>query len=357
MKFIRYLSVFPIILALAISAGCDKLAYYQQSVGGQFDVWQKRRDIADVMADASIPSEIKHKLEMVLKARNFANDQLGLPDNDSYRSYADLRRSHVVWNVVATPEFSTKPETWCFLFAGCVSYRGYFDKDKAEAFSIKLQHKSLDTYVYGVSAYSTLGWFDDPVLNTFINREPVNIAALIFHELAHQQVYVKGDTTFNESFATVVEQVGTQRWLDATGEGSAINGYRLQKKRHQAFVDLVLSYRPRLQQLYQSALTSDDKRKQKQVILSELRKDYLLLKTKWNGNTRYDQWFDSELNNARLASIGSYHSMVPVFQIILSQSKGDLPTFYEKVAELAALKKTERDRLLNKILTTQYRLK
>jgi predicted aminopeptidase len=274
--------------------------------------------------------------------RAFASRELGLPDNRSYRRYADLGRPYVVWNVFAAPEFSVKPREWCFPFAGCVGYKGYFKKAGAEKLAVELRAERYDVFVGGVPAYSTLGWLDDPVLNTFVRYPDAEIARLIFHELAHQVVYVKGDSTFNESFAVTVEREGVRRWLEAHGTQEQQAEFDRARVRQQALVELVEKYRARLAQLYDRSIQPDPMRAAKQQLLAQMRAEYRDLKQAWGGFAGYDGWFDQPLNNAQLASIAIYTRLVPAFERILAQSGGDLTRFYAEVNRIAALSEQER---------------
>ena len=208
------------ILVLAVVAGCQSLAYYTQAVGGHFDVLSRARPVSDWLADPATPPELRARLETARHIREFASKSLGLPDNGSYLSYASIDRPYVVWNVFAAPELSVEPKLECFPFAGCVSYRGFYSEDDARRHAERLREAGYDVYVGGVPAYSTLGWTDDPLLSTFIRYPDAQLARLVFHELAHQLVYVKNDTTFNESFAVTVEEEGVRRWLEAESPGS-----------------------------------------------------------------------------------------------------------------------------------------
>ncbi|GMR18780.1 MAG: aminopeptidase [Gammaproteobacteria bacterium] len=348
---LKILLVFFISSAL-LSGGCTKLAYYRQSVSGHLDVINKRRDISDILADPDAAPELKQKLEAVLKIRAFAVTELALPDNESYQSYADIERPFVVWNVFATPKLSVTPESWCFLFAGCVSYRGYFSKEKAHEFAGKLSGQDLDVYVAGITAYSTLGWFDDPVLNTVINKPLPDLAGLVFHELAHQKIYVKGDTRFNESFATAVELEGIRRWLNSKGLDSDYASYLERKKKRDEFVALVLRYRDKLRTLYQSEKSNEEKLIEKQKYFSQLKQEYRRIKVRWGGYEHYDNWFSQDLNNAHLASMGAYYSLVPGFQALLKASDYNLKLFYQRVDEIGRLNKSER---LNRLQETFVR--
>ena len=330
-----------LLAALPLMAGCSNFSYYLQSVEGQMSLLQKRHPIVDVLADPATPPTLKSRLERVLTVRDFASRELLLPDNQSYRSYADLERPYVVWNVFAAAEFSVKPEQWCFPVAGCVEYRGYFAQAKAEAFAQDLRAKGLDVYVGGVPAYSTLGWFDDPVLNTFIHYPEHELARLIFHELAHQLLYVKGDTEFNESFAAAVEAEGIARWIARFGDDRMRELYEQSQLRRTQFAALVLKHRGALAALYRMKLAPAAMRERKAGVFAGLTQDYQRLKVEWGGYAGYDRFFD-EPNNAKLASIALYNTLVPRFRQLLVRHQGDLKAFYAEVKEIAALGKDAR---------------
>ena len=272
--------LFICIAAIApLLAGCGSLGYYVQSIDGQMKLLQARRPIADVIADPATPPPLKAKLERVLAIRDFASRELKLPDNPSYRNYADLQRPFVVWNVFAAAEFSVKPREWCFLIVGCVGYRGYFAQAGAEAYTRELRGEGLDVFVSGVPAYSTLGWFDDPVLNTFINYPEHALSRLIFHELAHQVVYVKGDTGFNESFAAAVETEGVRRWIARNGDDTMRADFERAQQRRTQFRELLSKYRERLAALYRLPIAPEEMRVRKAQAFSDLQRDYGLLKS------------------------------------------------------------------------------
>lgn len=340
-----------ILLALPLAA-CANLGYYAQAVNGQVDLLAKTRPIDDILADPQTDTALHGKLSAVLEVRDYASRELGLPDNNSYRAYADVGRPYVLWNVFATPEFSLQPQEWCFLITGCVAYRGYFAKKDAEAFADRLRAQGYDVHVGGVSAYSTLGWFRDPVLNTIINRPTVEIAGLMFHELAHQRLYVRGDTTFSESFAMAVELEGVRRWLKHHANADEYEQYEARTHRREQFVALVLKHRDRLDSLYQSNLGADDKRTGKAKIFAEMREDYQRLKAQWGGYNGYDSWFAQGLNNAHLVSLGTYHHYVPAFQAILARHQGDLQAFYDAVEQLGRLPVVERTAAISSLLPT-----
>jgi predicted aminopeptidase len=332
--------------AAALAAGCSTLGYYMQSVEGQLSMLQSRQEITQVLADPATPVPLKKRLESALAIRDFASSDLNLPDNESYRSYADLRRPYVVWNVFATREFSIKPEQWCFPIVGCVGYRGYFSKTGADNFASELRAEGYDVYVGGVPAYSTLGWFNDPMLNTFVNYSDYEVARLIFHELAHQVMYTKGDTEFNESFAVTVELEGVARWMARYGDDKMrADAARAQQRRTQ-FAALVLKYRHELGGLYRTKLAPAEMRERKAATFDALKQDYRQLKAdEWGGFAGYDRFLDDP-NNAKLASISFYNTLVPEFQRLLAKLDGNLPAFYAEVKRLAAMSKPARYRAL-----------
>jgi predicted aminopeptidase len=334
-----------LLAAAALAAGCSNLSYYYQSIEGQIDLLQRREQIARVLADPATPPALKSRLEQVLTIRDYASRELHLPDNQSYRGYADLQRRYVVWNVFATREFSIKPEQWCFPIAGCVGYRGYFTQARADAFAQELREQGLDVFVGGVPAYSTLGWFDDPVLNTFVNYPEYELARLLFHELAHQVAYAKGDSEFNESFAATVEVEGVRRWIAHGGDDKMRADFERSQQRRAQFAELVLKHRRALGALYRTKLAPAAMRERKAGIFAALTQDYRQLKAEWGGYAGYDRFLD-EPNNAKLASISLYNTLVPAFQQLLARHNGDLLAFYADVKRIAALDKEERYREL-----------
>ncbi len=316
----------------------------------------KRQPIARLLEDPATPEELRRKLQAVERIREFAFSELGLPDNGSYRAYVELapeadasRRTAVVWNVVAAPELSTAPLTWCFPVAGCVAYRGYFSHRRADRFADRLRRRGYDVTVSGAAAYSTLGWFEDPLLSTVIDYPEVHLAGLIFHELSHQSVYVQDDTRFNESFATAVEIEGVRRWLAAGDRPETeLTEYLAQLERQDDFADLLLATRERLQETY--GLEADDewKRQRKHEIFIELRAMLQQIQESW-GDTAVlgERWLEGEVNNADLAAVGNYRELVPGFQRLLDEHGGDLEIFYEAVRELAKLSLEERENRLS----------
>ncbi len=339
----RALSLLLSVALVPLLCGCDTLRYYSQAVGGHLDLMRRAAPIDEQLGRDAVPAALKAKLQAALRIREFASRELALPDNGSYRSYADLGRPYALWNVFAAPEFSLEPVTSCFVLAGCVSYRGYFREAGAQAEAAALRARGYDVHVGGVPAYSTLGWFDDPVLNTFIQYPEAGLARLMFHELAHQLLYVKNDTRFNESFAATVEQAGVERWLaHSRNDGDRAAYERLQRIRNE-FVALILKYRATLEEYYRQGLPADAKRLGKARLLAEMDEEYRRLKVSWGGFAGYDRWFSGKPNNATLVSVALYTELVPAFRALLLREGGDLPRFYATVRALAKEPKDERD--------------
>ena len=333
-------------VAAALMLGaCTSAEYYWQGIRGQIDLLDRAQPIASVLDDTTDPV-LKRKLERVVAIRNYASRELGLPDNLSYRRYADLGRRFALWNVFAAPELSLQPRQWCFPIAGCVNYRGYFSEAAARAEAADLAATGDDVHVGGVPAYSTLGYFADPMLSTFVRYPDVEIARLVFHELAHQVAYAKGDTVFNESFAVSVEQEGLARWLAAQNDPVLTAQFALAQRYRDGFRGLIERTRRALEALYASGANVADKRAGKAAALARMRADYEALKQQWGGYTAYDNWFAQGPNNASLAAVGLYTRKVPEFAAMLAADGGDLPRFYAQVKAMAALSKPERDSAL-----------
>jgi predicted aminopeptidase len=348
---LRILAEHPakVLLTVVLSTlliSCDTLSYYSQAVGGQLNLLRSRQSLQALIDDNETSPELREKLQQVLSIREFAELELALPLNGNFATYVDLERPYVVWNVFATPQFSMSPLTWCYPVAGCVSYRGYFDENSARAYAAELEQKGFDVYVGGVAAYSTLGWFADPLLNTVIGRDSPDLASLIFHELSHQQVYVKGDTDFNESFATAVEREGLRRWLQhsySSQEGAEIlQQTMLDFDRQEDFVALIQSSVKSLNKLYASEIDEEAMAKGKADNITALRESYAQLKQQWGGYAAYDGWFSASLNNAQLGTVATYYRWVDAFENLLEQTRGDLPAFYEAVDRLGSLDSSQR---------------
>jgi predicted aminopeptidase len=333
---------------LALAAACALLAacgtpYLMQAAGGEWHVLHEREPIDKVLADPQTPPALREHLTQVRAARQFASSELGLPDNNSYRSYADIGRPYVVWNVVATPEFSVTPKHWCFPVAGCVAYRGYFHEQQARDFALDLIGKGDDVAIDGVPAYSTLGRFADPVLSSMLPYGDDELAATVFHELAHQLLYVPDDSEFNEAFATTVEDTGLERWLAHQGESARMQSFREEQAQEQALVRLLSRTRAQLAQLYASGLPREQMVEKKAAAFTALAAEIRALERR-AGVTYplYEEWIRDGLNNARLASVATYYDCMPGFKRLLQQEDNDLPRFYAAVRELAQLPKDER---------------
>lgn len=334
--------------ALALS-GCATLAYYAQAAHGELSLLSGAEPVKTLLADPDTPATLRAQLRTAESIRDFASSALKLPDNDTYRRYTDLGRPYAVWNVVATAEFSVKPLASCFPVLGCVSYRGYFSRPAAEAYGARLRARGDDVIVYGVPAYSTLGWFDDPLLSTFIRYPDTELAHLLFHELTHQLIYVKGDSTFDESLAETVAAVGVRRWLAATGREAELASYLEARRRMRQFAALLAQTRAELERLYAQPLDSARMRASKRAAFDRLMQRYAALKASWGGYTGYDRFIDGGANNALLASFATYTAYVPGFERLLAKAGGDLPRFYASVRALAALPRAERDRDLEEL--------
>jgi predicted aminopeptidase len=328
-------------LALALS-GCGTIAYYAQAVGGHLELMRLSMPIEEALREPGTPEAVRARLEHVIAIRDFASRALQLPNNGSFRRYADIRRPYVIWNVFATPEFSVKPVESCFPFAGCVAYRGYYSEDAAQRYAQDMAEQGYDVYSGGVPAYSTLGYFDDPVLSTFIRYPDTELARLLFHELAHQVVYVRNDTMFNESFAVAVEEEGVRRWLDARGTPEQRAAYDAATERRRQVFALVLKYRKRLDAFYRGSGSTEEKRAGKARLFGDMVEEYEALKKSWGGFAGYDRLFGKGPNNALLASIAAYTELVPAFRAMIAQAGGDMERFYADVKKLADLPADER---------------
>jgi len=316
-----------------VLVSCNQtLSYYTQAIGGHLKVMANARPIDDWLADPATDAQLRERLETARRIRAFASKQLGLPDNGSYLAYADLNRPAVVWNVFAASAFSVEPKAECFPFTGCVSYRGFYAEADARRHADKLRQDGYDVYVGGVPAYSTLGWFDDPLLSTFIRYPDAQLARLVFHELSHQLVYAKGDTTFNESFAVTVEQEGVRRWLAAEGRTGELEEFRATQERRREFAQRVKQTRERLAVVYGSSLPNE-------AMLEQKRGEWQRLRQSYTG-------IPAEPNNAFLASIAAYTELVPAFEQLLAES-GSLQAFYQRTKALAT-KPAEREAFVRK---------
>ena len=361
MKTTHSLTAGLFLTSLLLTSGCSSVGYYWQSVNGHLQMVNLARPVDDWLGDQQIPEAMKARLALSQRIRSFAVTELALPDNLSYRRYADLQRSAAVWNVVAAPEFSLTLKTWCFPIVGCVGYRGYFEESEARLEADAIRKEGLEVGVYPVPAYSTLGLMNwaggDPLLNTFIHYPEGELARLIFHELSHQVVYVPGDTMFNESFATAVERLGGRQWLNQQAGDTARKEYAIFDGRRQAFRALALKTRRSLSQIYeeknalahavpaQYAIKSGAKQDQKAAALARFRSDYAELKTAWGGFAGYDRWVE-RANNATFGAQAAYDELVPGFEALFEREGRNWPSFYAAVKKLGQLPQAERHRAL-----------
>ena len=343
--------IYLISISMLLSA-CNSLSYYGQAISGHIDLVARERPINDLLNDQMTSSALKRKLSLALEARAFATDQLALPDNDSYTQYADLERPYAVWNVIATPRYAIESKKWCFMIVGCLSYRGYFNKQDAQSLANKLRDEGMDVIVSGAAAYSTLGWMDDPLLNTVVQRSDGAMVGIIFHELAHQVVYAEGDSAFNEAFATAVEDEGLRRWYTVHDNKQAYQQYRDKKAQQQMIYQQLQETRAQLDSVYHQAIPDEEKQRQKDRIFAELKMWYQA----WRQSHDYagfDDWMSKELNNAHLALIATYQQMVPDFFLALQSVDGDMKKFFELVSAMTDLDNAQRRLQLAEYRTRQ----
>lgn len=335
-------------LTLLLSA-CAELGYYAQAVNGQLWLLSARTPIDALTNDPSIPEQRRQRLRTALAAREFASRELALPDNGSYRQFSDLQRPYAVWNVIATPPLSIAPRQSCFPITGCLSYRGWFSRERAEAYAELRREQGDDVFSGPVDAYSTLGWFDDPLLNTMLTWDENDMVAMVFHELAHQRVYIADDSAFNESYATAVEQAGMRRWL-GEGDPVAFTDWLARKRQAEAVRTLLVQTRDGLGRVYASDDDADTKRIAKRDLLDQARARYRESRAAHAWGRRYDAWFGERLNNALLAAIDTYHRWVPAFEAILATHNGNFPDFHAEVARIGRLSRPDRDAVLQRYI-------
>lgn len=361
------IGVVLLLAGLGVS-GCHTLSFYGQAVKGQYQIFAHQESIDKLATEKDTPAPLKQRFELLRDLRTFAKTDLQLPTDDHYRKYVDVHRPFVVWNVEAAPEFSMEPKTWWYPLLGSLEYRGYFSKSGATNYAAYLRAQGLDVSVGGVGAYSTLGWFKDPVLNTFIFEPDADLAEIIFHELAHQRLFARGDTDFNEAFATTVGQEGARRWLKARGNTFALKDYLSHLQRSDQFVHLVMHTRAQLQVLFGDEQTPDGKikasaksngvsneelRLHKKKILGDMQAQYVRLKSEWGGDTEYDAWFAHPINNAQLNSVAAYYDFVPAFEQLLTANNGDMQQFYQAAERLSKRPKPDRHEELRILARTR----
>lgn len=332
------------------AAWTDGPAYWWQSAAGHLDLIRRAEPASSLIADPATDPQLRERLQRALEIRGFASRELALPENDSYTRYVAIDRPFVVWNVFAAPPLSLKLRQSCFPVAGCVGYRGYFSREDAERFAQRMRDEGFEAFVSGVPAYSTLGWFADPLLSSFVNRHEVELARLVFHELAHQRVYLKGDSTFNESYATAVERIGLERWLDARIASGADPRLRETWREHSArradFLALLRRHRESLERLFASGLPDAEKLAGRDAVFAALQADYAALRERWGGFAGYDRWFGQRLTTAHLASVAAYNDLVPAFEALLAREAGDLTRFHRAAEALAKLPAPQRKQSL-----------
>jgi predicted aminopeptidase len=338
--------VIPACLALTLT-GCSGAGYVAQSLKGHAGIMAARQSVSKLIADPSTPEALRARMESASAIRQFASDELGLPDNASYRSYVDIGRDYVTIAVYAAPEFSLTPLVWCFPVFGCVPYRGYFSRDSAAKKVRELQQQGLDVHVTGITAYSTLGWSSDPLLSTMFTQDRTYLASLVFHELAHQRVYVNDDTAFNEAFAVAVEMTGVRKWLNALGDAAGLARYEAGLERNAEFLALVAKTKSELAGIYAGSGTVQNKRAEKAAAIERLRTRYRRMRDEsWAGYGGYDNWVEGPVNNAKLAATSVYNDLVPAFLRLFDLCLQDYPRFYAAVAQLDRVAKDERTEAL-----------
>ena len=334
-----------LVTALQLAA-CASPSYYAQAIGGHLELMRQREPVAQLLAAdaagagraAPIDPELRQKLELAREIRAFGVSQLGLPDNGSYTQFVQTGRDAVTWIVLATPEFSLQPRRWCFLFAGCVPYRGYFERQSADRFADRLAADGLDVAVSPAAAYSTLGWFEDPLLDTMLRYRDERLAAMILHELAHQQLYVRGDADFNESYASFIEETGVALWLRSSGRADRLPGWQRERAAARDLDERLRKARGALASIYASREPPAAKRLRKEAALAALREDYYgLVRDRWKGADYFAGWFAGELNNARLALFDSYRGGVCAFAALYRAAGENMARFQALAAEQAAL--------------------
>lgn len=331
-------------VVLSILSGCSSTMYLLQAADGEWHVIHSRKPIVQVIDDPDTPEPLVRELAEVREARRFASRELKLPDNDSYRTYVKIDRPYVVWNVVAAPALSVEPMQWCFPIAGCVAYRGYFNERRAQAFARQLKRRGYDVVIEGVPAYSTLGKLPDPVMSTMMRYGSNELAGMIFHELAHQLLYVPNDSKFDEAFAVTVEDEGLKRWLEHQGRPLHTEEQEKEHAQEQQFIALLRRTRDRLARLYSSDASRQEKLRRKRKVFAGLATDIRALERRLGVRSAlYDKWLADGLNNADLVSVGTYFDCVPGFERLLRRQNGDLPAFYAAARALAREPKAQRD--------------
>ncbi len=340
----RYLITIPLLLLLA---GCADLGYYWHSASGHLDVMDKRVDIEQLLADGELDAKLRERLELVKEIRRFSVERLDLPDNDSYLSYVELDRDYLIKNLFAAPEFSTRLHRWCYPIIGCASYRGYFDEKRLQEYVAELEAQGLEVHVGRVAAYSTLGWFDDPVLSSFVDWPDHRLAGLLFHELTHQQLYIEDDSTFNESLASAVQQVGTELWLQARDHASQIDKNAHYQRYRAEVIELIETTRAELDDLYQRDIEDQQKRELKAETFQRSRQSHAAIAESYGIKRGFTRWFSDELNNAKIGSVSTYNSDKAAFVSMIRAFDLNFAEFYRYAEAVGRLPKDTRDKCLD----------
>ncbi len=339
----RWLISIPLLLWLG---GCADLGYYWHNASGHLSIMGDRVGIDELLADEQLDSGLRERLLLVREIRRFSIDRLKLPENDSYDSYVELDRPYLIQNIFAAAEFSTRLYEWCYPIIGCASYRGYYDEERMLAYVEDLKSKGLEIHIGQVPAYSTLGWFDDPVLSSFVNWPDYRLAGLLFHELTHQQIYIDDDTSFNESLATAVQQVGTELWLQSRNQGQQLDQLSRWLRYRGEAISLIETTRGQLKSIYASDYDDATKRERKTRVFSDAREAHNAIASRYQITGGFTRWFATDLNNAKIGSVSAYHSLTPAFVNIIRAHNLDFDTFFEYVDALGSLDKQTRDNCL-----------
>ena len=343
---IKHTRIILVLYSVIVLSACTGAAYYRQSIAGHLELVRASRPVSEILADETESESLKARLSTAMNIRDFSREELYLPVGDSYVNYVDTGRSFVLWNVVATPEFSMTPQQWCYPVIGCLSYRGYFSRQEAEKYAGELSGLGYDVHIAGVTAYSTLGWFDDPLVNTMLKFDDIFLAKVMFHEMAHQLLYFRDDTEFNEAFADAVAEFGVNKWLLQQGQQDRIADFETSQVRQSEFYQLVNEYQEKLTSLYMSDRHEDEMRAAKVDIFRQMKADYNWLKIQWHGQGIYDSWFDNPMNNAKLALVLTYRDLVPLFSSLFSQNQDDPQRVYHQVRALENCSREDRRNFL-----------
>ena len=340
----RWLISIPLLLLLV---GCADIGYYWHSARGHLDIMNQRVDIDELLADDQLDRNLRARLILVQNMRRFSVERLSLPENGSYSSYVNLQQPYVIQNLFAAPEFSTRLHQWCYPLIGCASYRGYYDEARLLDYVAELEAEGLEVYIGQVPAYSTLGWFEDPVLSSFVDWPDYRLAGLLFHELTHQRIYIEDDTTFNESLASAVQQAGTELWLKSNDQTAALADFARWLAYRDEVIALIASTREGLSDLYAGDFSDAEKRQLKAQRFQQARSAHVIIASRHGIKGGFKRWFSSELNNAKIGSIATYNSRVTAFLNILEAQTSGFAAFYRYVEQIAELDREPRDRCLD----------